>query len=106
MCNKGRDITEYTYNDNHGDAQVLVYQLFPGVEVAYITVHMADFDFNLFAEEKSNKCITIHFCKEGRIEQEVDQEFFYLMPGDCSFAIQNREKNLFHLPLSIITELV
>jgi AraC-like DNA-binding protein len=99
MCNKGRDITEYNYNDNHGDAQVLVYHLFPGVEAAYITVHMADFDFNLFAEEKSNKCITIHFCKEGRIEQEVDQEFFYLMPGDCSFAIQNREKNLFHLPL-------
>lgn len=90
---------EYFYTDDSGDAQAYVYRLFPGVEVAYITVHMADFDFGLFEEGERKNCVTIHYCKDGRIEQEIDQEFFYLMPGDCSFAVQNRTQKMFRLPL-------
>ena len=90
---------EYSFNNDTGDAQVYVYHLFPGVEVAYITVHMADFDFGLFEEGERKNYVTIHYCKEGRIEQEVNQEFFYLMPGDCSFAVQDRTQKMFQLPL-------
>ncbi len=90
---------EYSFNNDTGDAQAYVYHLFPGVEVAYITVHMADFDFGLFEEGERKNYVTIHYCKEGRIEQEVNQEFFYLMPGDCSFAVQDRTQKMFQLPL-------
>lgn len=99
MYEKRKNITEYSYSDDRGDAQAIVYQLYPGVEVAYISVHMADFDFGLFEQKEQKKYVSIHFCKEGRIEQEVNQEFFYLMPGDCSIAIQDKTKKMYQLPL-------
>ena len=37
-----KSIKEYSYSDDTGDAQAVVYHLFPGVEVAYTSVHMAD----------------------------------------------------------------
>ena len=73
--------------------------MFPGVEVAYLSVHLSDFDFGLFEQGERTNYATIHFCTEGRIEQEMHQEFFYLMPGDCSIAIQNKMQQRFRLPL-------
>ena len=90
---------EYSYNDNTGDAQIHVYHVFPGIEVAYTSVHMADFDFGLFETGERKNYVSIHYCKDGRIEQEVNQEFFYLMPGDCSIAIQDNTHKMFQLPL-------
>ena len=77
----------------------MVYQLFPGVEVAYLSVHLAEFDFGSFEQGERTNYATIHFCTEGRIEQEMHQEFFYLMPGACSIAIQNKMQQKFRLPL-------
>ena len=94
-----KHISEYSYTDDTGDAQATVYDLFPGVEVAYISVHMADFDFGLFEQSERKHYISIHYCKEGRIEQQVEDEFFYLMPGDCSFAIHHDPRKPFQLPL-------
>lgn len=92
-------IKDHLYSDDTGDAKATVYHLFPGVEVAYISVHMAKFDFGLFEQGERNHYVSVHFCKEGRIEQEMNQEFFYLMPGDCSIALQDKVQKLFHLPL-------
>lgn len=94
-----KNITEYSFSNDTGDAQAIVYHLFPGVEVAYTSVHMADFDFGLFEQGERKNYINIHYCREGRIEQEVRQEFFYLMPGDCSIAIRNTGQKMFRLPL-------
>lgn len=94
-----KNIREYSYCDDTGDAQAIVYHLFPGVEVAYTSVHMADFDFGLFEQGERKNCVSIHYCREGRIEQQINDEFFYLMPGDCSFAIHRKQQKLFHLPL-------
>ena len=92
-------IREYSYSDDAGDAQAIVYHLFPGVEVAYTSVHMADFDFGLFEQGERKNYVSIHYCAEGRIEQQVNDEFFYLMPGDCSFAIHKKPQKLFQFPL-------
>ena len=94
-----KHIRDYSYSDDRGDAQAVVYHLFPGVEVAYTSVHMADFDFGLFEQGAQKNYVSIHFCKEGRIEQQVNDEFFYLMPGDCSFAIHKKPQKRFQLPL-------
>lgn len=99
MYKEDNNIIEYLYSDDTGDAQIIVYQLFPGVEVAYISVHMADFNFGLFEQKEGNNYVNIHYCKEGRIEQEVTQEFFYLMPGDCSISIKDKVQKNFQLPL-------
>lgn len=100
MCKKAKNITNYSYSDDTGDVHIMIYQLFPGVEVAYISAHMTDFDFGLFEQGDRNNYVSIHYCKEGRIEQEVNQEFFYLMPGDCSIAIQDKIQKKFQLPLN------
>ena len=94
-----KSIREYSYSDDTGDAQAVVYHLFPGVEVAYTSVHMADFDFGLFEQSERKNYVSIQYCAEGRIEQQVNDEFFYLMPGDCSFAIHKKPQKLFQLPL-------
>ena len=99
MYEKRKNIIEYSYSDHRGDAQAVVYQLYPGVEVTYISVHMADFDFGLFEQVECKNYVSIHYCKEGRIEHEVNREFFYLMPGDCSIAIQDKSKKMYQLPL-------
>ena len=94
-----KDTTEYTFNDETGDAHITVYHLFPGVEVAYVSAHMGDFDFSLFEQKYRHNYVGIHFCKEGRIEQEIDNEFFYLMPDDCSIVLQDKREKKFKLPL-------
>ena len=99
MGEKAKDITEYTFNDKTGDAHITVYHLFPGVEAAFSSVHMADFDFDLVEKGLRKNYIGIYYCKEGRIEQEVNREFFYLMPGDCSIVIQDKSHKTFQLPL-------
>lgn len=99
MGKETKDTTEYSFNNETGDAHVTVYHLFPGVEFAYISAHMSDFDFALIEQKYRHKYVGIHFCKEGRIEQESDNEFFYLMPDDCSIVLQDKREKKFSLPL-------
>lgn len=90
---------EYCYADDTGDARIAVYPLFPGVEAAYISVHMQHFDFAEAERGDRDRYVGFHYCREGRIEQEADGEFFYLMPGDCSVVIRDRPIKKFSLPL-------
>lgn len=92
-------IQKYSYSNETGDAQSVVYHVFPGVEVAYTSVHMTDFDFGVFEQGERKNYVSIHYCREGRIEQEVDNEFFYLMPGGCSVVLQDKPQKTFQLPL-------
>lgn len=91
---------EYTYRNETGDAKIQVYHIFPGIEVAYISAHTAELDFSCLDGKYQENDVGIHFCREGRLEQEMDQEFFYLMPDDCWVTTQNHRKNVFQLPLS------
>ena len=72
---KTQDIIEHLYNDDTGDAKATIYRLFPGVEVAYISVHTSFFDFTEIEQRVLNNYIGFHYCMEGRIEQEVDNEY-------------------------------
>ena len=91
-------IKEYSFSNDTGDAVVTIYHIFPGVEVAYITVHMDTFDFKMTEKEMRDKYVGFHWCQEGRIEQETDGEFFYLMPGDCSVVIRDKHAKQFSFP--------
>ena len=90
---------EYFYENETGDAQIVVYELFPGVEVAYVSVHMDRFDFSETEGAFRERYVGFHYCREGRIEQEEDKAFFYLMPGDCSVVIQDKKVKQYSLPL-------
>ena len=94
-----KEITEYAFNDETGDAHITVYHLFPGVEVAYVSAHMGDFDFALIEQKYRHNYVGIHFCKEGRIEREIGNEFLYLMPDDCLIILENKREKKYKLPL-------
>lgn len=96
---KDERIKEYLFQDDKGDAQIKVYSLFPGVEVAFVNVHMADFDFTCFESEEKKDYLLIRYCLEGHIEQELQQEFFYLMSGDISISFQNTNEKKYRFPL-------
>ncbi len=90
---------EYSFSNDTGDAKIIVYHIFPGIEVVYASVHMDHFDFKEIEQEHCEQYVGFHYCKEGRIEQEVDNDFFYLMPGDCSVVIRDRDIKKFSLPM-------
>ncbi len=90
---------EYTLTNETGDAKITVYSIFPGIEVAFVAVHMDHFDFDETEKELDERYVGFHYCSEGRIEQEVDGEFFYLMPGDCSIVIRDKPIKRFSLPM-------
>lgn len=92
------DKREYFFENETGDAHIVVYNVFPGVEVAFASVHMDQFDFRETEQDRREKYVGFYYCKEGRIEQEIDNEFFYLMPGDCSVIIRDKPIKKFKLP--------
>lgn len=87
---------EYFFSDDIGDATVTVYEVFPGVRLAYHSVHMDYLDLGIATE---GNIIEIHHCREGRIEQEFDGDYFYLMPGDLSIAMRAKTVNSYKFPL-------
>ena len=89
----------YTYASETGDAQIVVYRLFPGIEVAYIMVHMEELDLTEAEQGIREAYVGFHYCSEGRIEQQVGNEFFYLMPGDCSVVLRDKSNKQFRFPL-------
>lgn len=88
--------TEYHISNEIGDAQLTVYEVFPGVQLTYNSVHMDHFDLSNVVE---GNVIEIHHCREGRIEQPFDDDYFYLMPGDLSIAERTQMVRAYHFPL-------
>ena len=93
------NIIELQYTDETGDANVTIYRLFPGVEAAYISAHIHQLDFTEIEKRLSGNYIGFHYCMEGRIEQEVNNELFYLMPGDLSVVVREKQDKIFHIPM-------
>ena len=87
---------EFSFSGDTGDALISVYTVFPGIELAFNSVHIDHFDLG---PKKEGNYIEIHHCREGRIEQEFEDDNLYLMPGDLSLAIRNRAMNKYKFPL-------
>lgn len=90
------DKKEYTFVDDIGDAVLTVYEVFPGVQLVYCAAHTDKIDLETVL---SGNVIEIHHCREGRIEQQFEDEFFYLMPGDFSLSLRTSMVQSFHFPL-------
>lgn len=87
---------ECVYANDKGDAVVTLYDVFPGVQLAYHAVHMDKLEQgNVF----EGNYIEIHHCREGRMEQVLDGEYFYLMPGDLSISLRKRSADVYRFPL-------
>ncbi len=87
---------DYLFSNDIGDAKLTVYEVFPGVHLTYSSVHMDQFDLSNVTE---GTVLEIHHCREGRIEQVFDDEYFYLMPGDFSIAVRPKTVQAYTFPL-------
>ena len=86
----------FSFRDETGDAVITVYDVFPGVQLAYHSVHMDRLHLDT---AMVGSLIEIHHCREGRIEQRFEEQFFYLTPGDLSIAVKSRMADAYHFPL-------
>lgn len=75
---------DYEYKNEIGDARIKLYNVFPGIFVSYNSIHIDEFKLDI--PYIDGNYLEIHHCMEGRIEQEYENDFFYLMPGDLSIS--------------------
>lgn len=86
----------YTFHNDTGDAKMHVHNVFKGIELIYNSVHMDGQNLELPTDEQF---IEIQHCREGRMEQQLQNEFFYLMPGDLSIVIRDQASTGINFPL-------
>lgn len=87
---------EYSFSGDTGDAVITVYTVFPGIELAYNSVHIDCFNLG---PRKGGRCIEIHHCREGRLEQEFESDNLFLMPGDLSISLRDQAMSDYKFPL-------
>lgn len=87
---------EYRCSDESGDASLLVYHVFDGVDIIYNSVHMMECDLGA---DISGNLIEIHHCREGRFEHEYGGGLVYLLPGDLSVSRRNVPQDICQFPM-------
>ena len=90
-------IKSFQHENETGDAVLTVYTIFPGIQVVYNSVHMDHLE--LTRKNQRGKFIVIQHCQEGRLEQENDGDFFYLMPGDLAISKKEQMAQCYNYPL-------
>ena len=77
------------YQISQTDEEIFMrfYQVFPGITLIYEDVHAQNCTVKL---EVSDNIFEIRHCREGRLEGNIADEFFYISPGDlCICKPQN-----------------
>ena len=88
----------YEMQQDRGNGTIICYQVFPGISVMYNNFHAT---VNSKRIESENNCLSIHHCKEGRIESEtINGEYLYLEPGDVLIEKLDSEYSTCSFPLS------
>ena len=76
----------YRLGSADGEALLTVYPVFPGIEIGYYDVHAS---LRVADGAQRSGLIEICHCREGRIEYQSGDEFFFLSPGDLSVSVHD-----------------
>ena len=88
----------YQMKNETGDGTATYYEVYPGIGVIYNDFHMASCPPRRF---DSTHYISIHHCREGRIEWEVSNgAYLYLASGDIMLDSSATENNHCSFPVS------
>lgn len=68
------------FSDQNGSIQSTVYKSFPGVSFVQKDVHLPQFITNW--RYGPVNALAIEYCREGRLECQVDEACLYIVPGD------------------------
>lgn len=86
----------YSLQDEHGDSQMKIYHLSPGIKLTHHSVHT---DSSYLGTVKKGNTIEIHHCREGRMECVHNGKYLYLTPGDLAIEIVDRDTKPYLFPL-------
>lgn len=87
---------QHSLQDERGDVKTTVHPVFSGIDLIYHSVHR---DQCTLGSGAGGRVVEIHHCREGRIEQQYGDTFFYLMPGDLSISIRETPVSEYRFPL-------
>lgn len=88
----------YQFRNDSGEGTITIYEVFPGVALAYNDFHMRYYDSE-FVPGRDIWCID--HCREGRLEYAVkDDAYSYVEAGDLKLDRRLTHTGRFELPLS------
>ena len=101
MCGETKTVPAYEpeiykFRNGRGDAVITSYNVFPGIELAFYSVHMDSF---FLGEGENGDFMEICHCREGRMEQERENGSVYIMPGDLSVITGGQRSCRYSFPL-------
>ena len=89
----------YQMKNDSGDGTVTFYEVYPVIAVMYNDFHMASCSPRKFEDVKHT--ISVHHCREGRIESEVNNgAYLYLASGDIMLDSSLTENKHCSFPVS------
>lgn len=91
------DHKKYLSQNSNEETIITEYQVFPGIKLIYNDIHVEQYTLGSYVQ---GNYIEINHCREGRMEREFKDEFFYLMPGDISIIRKTESDNKSYFPLS------
>ncbi len=92
---KEKSKQSFHYENESGKVKITEYAIFPGIWLAYKEAHIHYF------ENRSgfpDTLLEITHCKEGRLEYEGVEQFFYLGKGDVAIHCSSYDKAMMHCP--------
>ncbi len=79
-CSDGGTI--FHMQDKSNDIKLIRYNVFSGIDLIYNNIHLLNFSSQV--NEKKKNTIEINHCREGRLEYQIQDKYFYVAPGDIS----------------------
>mgnify|MGYP004442012489 FL=1 len=86
----------YQIQDEFGNAKMSLYSAAEGVQLAFLDVHRKSQNW---ARNIEGPTLEIHFCQQGRMEQEYNGAFAYLDAGECCAFIRTGSQTVYDFPL-------
>lgn len=88
----------YQFRNESGEGTITIYEVFPGVALAYNDFHMRYYDSEF---RPSRDVFCIDHCREGRLEYSAkDNAYSYVEAGDLKLDRRLTHTGRFELPLS------
>ena len=95
---KSNGCSVYQFRNETGEGMITIYEVFPGVTLAYNDFHMKYYD-STFKPEKELFCID--HCREGRLEYASKHDSYsYVEAGDLKLDRRLTHAGRFEMPLS------
>lgn len=96
VVSRKSDCAVFRQKDQNGEIVKNKYSVFPGIDLIYNDINTHE---SIANEPKSDTVFEINHCKEGRIESEFNNEFYYLTPGDLSISCRSHTGYGSYFPL-------